>query len=362
VTARHIVSANGDRWWINLRTPDDEPGRQHRDQPIPKRPLISVVVPCFNEEEVLGETYLRLAATLATPAPTVMAPTVMAECDHEIVFVDDGSQDRTWQLMVSIAESDPRVRLARLSRNFGHQACLLAGLHEARGDAVVMMDADLQDPPELIPELVRQWREGYHVVSAHRSAREGETYFKRATAFVFYRVLRMFADQPIAVDTGDFRLLDRSVVDTVISLPEHQPFLRAQISWAGFAETTVDYVRAARQAGDSKYCFRDMLNLSGRALVACTTVPGRMPTMVGLTLFGGATVARTVFRHRVPASVWSFAGQTLLLGAVAQQTHLVFNQVRGRPSYVIQQRFSRCADQVADQVIATTNGGGVGIR
>jgi hypothetical protein len=353
MTIRHIVSAHGDRQWIDLRTPDDEPGTQDRDQPTPERPLISVVVPCFNEEEVLGETYLRLAATLAT-----LAPTALAECDHEIVFVDDGSRDRTWQLMVSIAESDPQVRLVRLSRNFGHQACLLAGLHEARGDAVVMMDADLQDPPELIPELVRQWRAGYHVVSAHRSAREGETYFKRATAFVFYRVLKTFADQPIAVDTGEFRLLDRSVVDTVISLPESRPFLRGQISWAGFEETTVDYVRAARHGGDSKYCLRDMLNLSGRALASCTMVPGRMPTMVGLTMFGGATVAGTVFRRRVPASVWSFAGQTLLLGAVAQQTHLVFNQVRGRPAYVIRQRFSRCADQVTP----TTNGGRVGAR
>ncbi|MDQ5855955.1 MAG: glycosyltransferase family 2 protein [Actinomycetota bacterium] len=341
--ARRIESANGNRRLLGLRTPDDEPGTQDRNRPTPERPLISVVVPCFNEEEVLRETYLRLTAIL----------TMLAECAHEIVFVDDGSRDRTWQLMVAIAESDSRVRLVRLSRNFGHQACLIAGLHEARGDAVVMMDADLQDPPELIPELVQQWRIGYHVVSAHRSAREGETYFKRATAFVFYRVLRTFADQPIAVDTGDFRLLDRSVVDIVISLHEHRPFLRGQISWAGFEETTVGYVRAARQAGDSKYCLRDMLNLSGGALASCTMVPGRLPTTVGLTLLGAATVLRTVFRRRVPASVWSFAGQTLLLGAVAQQTHLVFNQVRGRPSYIIRQRFSNCADQVT----AITNGG-----
>lgn len=336
MTIHHIASGNGGRGRITLQTSDDELERRDSDRLTPKRPLISVVVPCFNEEEVLEETYLRLTETLAA----------LAECDHEIVFVDDGSRDRTWQLMVSFADSDPRVRLVRLSRNFGHQACLLAGLHEARGDAVVMMDADLQDPPELIPELVRKWRAGYQVVSAHRIAREGEPYFKRATAFVFYRVLRIFADQPIAVDTGDFRLLDRSVVDIVISLPEHRPFLRGQISWAGFEEATVDYVRAARQAGDSKYCFRDMVNLSGRALASSTTVPGRLPTMVGLTLFGGATVVRTVFRCRVPASVWSLACQTLLLGAVSQQTHLVFNQVRGRPSYVVWQRFSTCTDQV----------------
>ena len=291
-------------------------------------------MPCFDEEEVLAETYARLVAALGS----------IPGCDREILFVDDGSRDKTWELLVAIAKSDADVRLIRLSRNFGHQCSLLAGLQEARGDAVVMMDADLQDPPELIPDLVDLWRDGWCVVSGQRCAREGETYFKRATAFVFYRLLKAFATQPVALDTGDFRLLDRSVVDIVTNLYEHQPFLRGQISWVGFNETTVDYVRAPRQAGDSKYSVRTMVSLSGRALASCSWMPAWLPTMAGLTSIAGATVARTVLRRRVPAAVWTFGCESLLLGAVAQHSHLVYSQVRGRPSYVIQERFSQNQD------------------
>lgn len=303
----------------------------------PDVPLISVVVPCFNEEEVLGETHARLVAALDS----------VPGCEREIVFVDDGSRDGTWERLVAIAQEDGCVRLIRFSRNFGHQASLLAGLGEARGDVVVMMDADLQDPPELIPHLVERWRDGWAVVSGRRCAREGETYFKRGTAFVFYRLLEAFATQPVALDTGDFRLLDRSVVDVVVNLNEYQPYLRGLISWVGFSETSVDYIRAPRRAGDSKYSARGMLELGGRAFASCTWIPAWLPTVVGLTSLAGATVTSTVLRRRVPVAVWTFSGQSLLLGALAQHSHLVYSQVRGRPSYVIQERFPRSLEDAA---------------
>ncbi|MFE4518645.1 glycosyltransferase family 2 protein [Kitasatospora sp. NPDC056783] len=290
------------------------------------RPLISVVVPCFNEEEVLPATYERLTAVMSR----------LAGCDHELVLVDDGSTDRTWEVLRELAADDPRVHLVRFSRNFGHQCGLLAGLREAAGDAVVMIDADLQDPPEVIPELVERWRQGWPVVSARRTRRQGESWSKRGSAYVFYRVLDVLADQPVARDTGDFRLLDRCVVDLVATLPERRLFLRGQISWAGFPETTVECVRRPRPAGRSKYGIRRQLGLAHQALMSCSDFPARLPVLAAAVVLGVA-VAGPVTGRRAPRGAWALGVQLLCLGVLADYVFQEYDQTRGRPAYLVRQ-------------------------
>ncbi|MEV7602163.1 glycosyltransferase family 2 protein [Kitasatospora sp. NPDC089797] len=290
------------------------------------RHLISVVVPCFNEEAVLPATYRRLTAVMSR----------LAGCDHELVLVDDGSTDRTWEVLRELAADDPRVHLVRFSRNFGHQCGLLAGLRAAAGDAVVMIDADLQDPPEVVPELVEQWRQGWPVVSARRTGREGETWSKRGSAYLFYRVLDLLADQPVARDTGDFRLLDRSVVDLIATLPERRLFLRGQISWAGLPETTVEYVRHPRPAGRSKYGIRRQLALAHQALMSCSAFPARLPVLAAAPVLGAA-VAGPLIGRRAPRGAWALGLQLLCLGVLADYVFQEYDQTRGRPVYLVRQ-------------------------
>ncbi|MFG3098756.1 glycosyltransferase family 2 protein [Streptomyces sp. NPDC048202] len=290
------------------------------------RSLISVVVPCFNEQDVLPRTYERLTAVLGH----------LPDCDHELVLVDDGSTDRTWDVLRDLAAHDPRVHLVRFSRNFGHQCGLLAGLREAVGDAVIMIDADLQDPPEIVPELVGRWRQGWPVVSAKRTCRQGESWSKRGSAYVFYRLLDMLADQPVARDTGDFRLLDRVVVDLVATLPERRLFLRGQISWAGFPEATVEYVRRARPAGSSKYGVRRQLSLAHRALMSCSAFPARLPVLAAGAALGAAATG-SLTGHKAPQGTWALGVQFLCLGVLADYALQEYDQTRGRPSYLVRQ-------------------------
>src|SRR5262245_58919561 len=186
--------------------------------------LLSVVVSCYNEEPALAATHQRLSQALAG----------IADLDYEVIFVDDGSIDQTYGVLSSIQEHDPRVRVLGLSRNFGHQIAVTAGLEASSGDAIVVIDADLQDPPEVIPEMVRLWREGNHVVYGNRTNREGEGRFKLFTAKAFYRVINRLSDTNMPVDTGDFRLMDRKVVDVLLRMPERGRYLRGMVSWAGF--------------------------------------------------------------------------------------------------------------------------------
>ncbi|MEU6271946.1 glycosyltransferase family 2 protein [Streptomyces populi] len=293
---------------------------------ISPRSLISVVVPCFNEQDVLPDTYERLTAVMSR----------LPDCDHELVLVDDGSTDRTWEVLQELAAHDSRLHLVRFSRNFGHQCGLLAGLREAVGDAVVMIDADLQDPPEVVPELVGRWRQGWPVVSARRTCREGESWSKRGSAYAFYRLLDVLADQPVARDTGDFRLLDRSVVDLITTLPERKLFLRGQISWAGFPETTVEYVRHPRPAGTSKYGIRRQLGLAHQALMSCSAFPARLPVLAATTSLGAA-VAGSLIGHKAPRGTWALGVQLLCLGVLADYTFQEYDQTRGRPAYLVRQ-------------------------
>ncbi|HYG68681.1 MAG TPA: glycosyltransferase family 2 protein, partial [Anaeromyxobacteraceae bacterium] len=204
-----------------------------------------MVVPCYNEEGVLAETMRRLKAFCDE-----------VDLEIELIFVDDGSRDRTRQLLRQYAAEDPRIKVVGFARNFGHQIAVTAGIDAASGDAVVLMDADLQDPPEVIHEMIAKWREGYDVVYGTRTERPGESAFKLATARWFYRILNRLSDVPIPLDAGDFRLMSRRVVDTLRAMPERDRFVRGIVSWVGFRQTPLPYRRAQRFAGESKYPLR----------------------------------------------------------------------------------------------------------
>ena len=211
--------------------------------PAEHRGLLSVVVPCFDEEAVIRETHRRLTAVLGE----------VPDLDFELVYVDDGSRDATLDVLRALQSSDARVRVIALSRNFGHQIAVSAGLAEANGDAVAVIDADLQDPPEVLLPMLERWRDGVDVAYGVRSARDGETAFKRWTASVFYRLLDRLADVAIPLDAGDFRLMDRKVVDAFLAMPERDRFVRGMVAWTGFRQEPVRYRRAAQAAGETKY-------------------------------------------------------------------------------------------------------------
>ena len=239
--------------------------------------LISVIVPLYNEEEVIGESYRRLTQVMSS-----------MEEDYELIFVNDGSRDKTFDLARGIQEKDPHVVLVDFSRNFGHQMAVSAGLEQARGDAVVIIDADLQDPPELIPKMVEMWRGGAEVVYGKRASRQGETAFKKLTAFCYYRVLDALSGWKIPKDTGDFRLMDRKVADVLRSMPEHNRFLRGMVSWLGFRQVPLEFVREERFAGTTKYPLKKMLKLASDGIVSFSGKPfGIMRVLGGLLLAAG---------------------------------------------------------------------------
>jgi len=199
------------------------------------KPLVSIVVPCYNEEEVISETYRRLSALALS----------QNSYEFEIVFVDDGSRDRTLELLRAMSAEDEHVKIVVFSRNFGHQLAVTAGMDEASGDAVVIIDADLQDPPDVIPEMLAKWNEGYAVVYGVRTERKGESSFKRLTAHLFYRLLNALSDTSIPLDTGDFRLIDRAVVNTLGTMNERDRFIRGMVSWVGFKQLPLDINESA---------------------------------------------------------------------------------------------------------------------
>ena len=232
------------------------------------RALLSVVVPCFDEEAVIGETHRRLVATLQS----------VPDLDFELVYVDDGSRDATLNLLRELQRADARVRVLALSRNFGHQTAVTAGLQCAVGDAVVLIDADLQEPPEVIPEMLERWRRGTDDAYGLRTERDGETRFKRWASGAFYRLLNRLVDIPIPLDTGDFRLMDRKVVDAVLAMPERDRFVRGMVAWTGFRQEPVPYRRAARAAGETKYPFGKLLRLAIDGILSFSLAPLRLVT------------------------------------------------------------------------------------
>jgi dolichol-phosphate mannosyltransferase len=289
------------------------------------KPEISVVVPCFNEDVVLPETTRRLTASLEQIGRS-----------FEIIYVDDGSKDHTPSVLTDLHASDPRIRVVRLSRNFGHQIAISAGLEYARGAAIVLIDADLQDPPEVIAEMVSLWRQGYDVVYGTRRNREGETAFKTLTAKWFYRFVNQLSDVPIPLDSGDFRLLDRRVVDALLTMPERDRFMRGMVSWVGFRQVSVAYDRAPRHAGDSKYTLFRMARFAADGILSFSIAPLRIASVMGVASFalafvGGLTAVGVGLASGRWVSPWAWVLLAVLLLGGAQLLCLgIFGEYLGR--------------------------------
>jgi dolichol-phosphate mannosyltransferase len=303
-------------------------------------PEISIVVPCFNEESVLAETHRRLTSTMMEAGRT-----------FELVYVDDGSRDRTPAMLAELQRSDPRVRVVVLSRNFGHQIAITAGLNYSRGQAVVLIDADLQDPPEVILEMIARWREGYEVVYGTRTRRVGETAFKTKTAEWFYRLINRISEIPIPLDTGDFRLLDRKAVDALGAMPERDRFVRGMVSWVGFRQIAVPYDRAARHAGVSKYSLFRMVKFAVDGILSFSIVPLRLATFLGLAasvsaLIGTMVVAVLALVGKLRPAGWMavllaglFIGgvQLICLGIVGEYLGRIYGESKRRPLYLVRE-------------------------
>ncbi len=299
---------------------------------------ISVVVPVFNEQDCIEEFHRRLTAAMAGVTDS-----------WEVVFVDDGSRDKSFMLLTELTARDSRARLLSLSRNFGHQAAVSAGLQHAAGRAVVVIDADLQDPPELIGDLVAVWHDGAEVVHAVRTRRLGETRLKRWMARLFYRAIRRATSFDIQVDAGDFRLIDRRVVEVLLDMPERHRFIRGLTAWAGFDQRTVGYVRDARHAGTTKYPLRKQLRLAFTALTAFSLVPLQLASVLGLGIAAVSAVAMPVVIALRLLGVEGLGGQTTVLIVVmffggVQLTFLglfgeylgrINEEVRHRPLFVV---------------------------
>lgn len=305
------------------------------------KPVFSFIVPILNEEETLLETYRRLARVMDG-----------LEGDSEIVLVDDGSNDGSLEMMRDLHQRDPRVRYVSLARNFGHQIAVTAGLAFARGDAVIVLDADLQDPPELIPTMIDQWRAGYHVVYGKHISRQRESVAKKVLAYVFYRFLRLLTNEDIPADTGDFCLMDRKVVDVLNSLPERGRYLRGLRAWIGFRQTAVPFEREARYAGKVKYTFRKSFSLAMTGIVSFSRVPLRVATYLGLlvALFALVMIGVVIYWRLVyPATpligytiitaviLFLAAVQLLCLGIIGEYLGRVYEEVKGRPIFTLKE-------------------------
>ena len=303
---------------------------------------LSVVVPCFNEQDMITATHERLSAALRG----------LANVTGEIVYVDDGSKDLTLERLRNIASRDSAVRVVVLSRNFGHQKALSAGLEHATGGACVIIDADLQDPPELIGEFVAQWRAGADVAYGVRRRRDGESGFKLLTAHAYYRLMGKVSEADIPFDAGDFRLMDRSVIEALATMPERDRFLRGMVAWVGFRQVAVPYDRAARVAGETKYPFRRMVQFALDGLFSFSAKPLRIATYFGFFASALAVVGvlyaftlRLFTTAVVPG--WAtlliavlFLGgvQLVSLGIIGEYIARIYGEVKQRPLYLVRER------------------------
>lgn len=302
-------------------------------------PILSVVVPAYNEEESLPILYERLLPVLSGLA-----------VPWELIIADDGSSDDTWAKIMALHDRDPRVRGARLSRNFGHQYGLFAGLVFARGDAVVSMDADLQHPPEVIPELLEEWRRGRKIVHTARAEDESAGWFKRRTSALFYRLFSALSGVHITPGAADFRLMDRQVVDILLRLPEDGLFLRGLVHWMGFPSSSVEYEASARLRGRSKYDLRRMLLLGWTGITSFSVIPLRVAVVIGVltsvvaflgivyALYSKLIVGTAVAGWASAVSIISFLFGVLfiLLGIVGEYVGRIFVEVRSRPRFIVQ--------------------------
>ena len=310
-----------------------------------------MVVPCFDEEAVISETHRRLVAALER----------IPETGFEIIYVDDGSRDGTMELLRGVQAADARVRVVALTRNFGQPMALTAGVAEAGGEAVAMIDADLQDPPEIIAEMLERWRRGADVAYGLRPERDGETAFKRWTAWAYYRLLARITNVAIPPDTGDCRLMDRAVADAFLAMPERDRFVRGMVSWAGFRQEPVRYRRAARAAGQTKYSLRKMVGLAADGILSFSLLPLRAATWLGVSA-AGLALAGIVYAlvARLATGAWIegwaatflavlFLGgvQLMLIGVLGEYLGRVYGEVKRRPLYLVRERLGFPAARAA---------------
>ena len=306
---------------------------------------ISIVIPMYFEEEVANECYNRTKKMLNT----------LKNYDYEIIFVNDGSKDKTLQILENIAQNDNNVKVLSFSRNFGHQAAVTAGLKYTTGDVVAIMDADLQDPPEVITEMLELWEQGNEVIYAKRKSREGESKFKLFTAKMFYKVLNGLSDVEIPKDTGDFRLADRKVIDVINSLPEHNKFLRGLFSWVGFKQIPLEYERKERFAGKTKYPLKKMLKLASDGIPRFSTKPLKILGALGLISVIASIVILIyalisyIFNLNQLTAGWTsimvtvtFLGgmQLLSIWLISEYIGKIYDESKGRPEYIIDKKIN----------------------
>jgi len=302
-------------------------------------PYLSVVLPCYNESQVIRETHRRIAAVCQS-----------LDKPYEIVVVNDGSRDGTWAILLQIAKEDSHLVAVNLSRNHGHQLAISAGLSFARGERILIMDADLQDPPELLPDMLRKMDEGVEVVYAQRRSRPGDAPIKRFFCAVFYRLLDRLADAHIPLDTGDFRLISRRVCDQIVAMPERHRFIRGMVSWVGYRQEAILYDRDARFAGETKYPLRKLVALALDGIISSSLKPLMFATLIGsVTVFAGFLLLLYALYS------WMFVGTTppgwasllitvvfmgglqlMVLGIMGEYLGRIYEQTRGRPTFLVE--------------------------
>ena len=306
---------------------------------------ISVIVPMYYEEKVAEECYKRLTACLQK----------LTDYTYEIIIIDDGSKDKTLEILENIANKDDKVKIISFSRNFGHQAAVTAGLKHVSGDAIIIIDADLQDPPELIPQMIQLWEQGNEIIYAKRKKRKGESPFKLLSAKLFYQILNALSDTEIPKDTGDFRLVDRKVVDTINNMPEHNKFLRGLFSWVGYKQIPFEYEREERFAGKTKYPLRKMLKLASDGIISFSTKPlklvgllGFISIVISILILIYALLSYFLKLNQLSAgwtslmvAITFFAGvQLLSIWIMSEYIGRIYDETKQRPQFIINKKIN----------------------
>lgn len=306
---------------------------------------ISVIVPMYYEEKVAEECYKRLTTCLQK----------LIDYTYEIIIIDDGSKDKTLEILENIASKDDKVKVISFSRNFGHQAAVTAGLKHVSGDAIIIIDADLQDPPELIPQMMQLWEQGNEIIYAKRKKRKGESPFKLLSAKLFYQILNALSDTEIPKDTGDFRLVDRKVVDTINNMPEHNKFLRGLFSWVGYKQIPFEYEREERFAGKTKYPLRKMLKLASDGIISFSTKPLKLVGLLGLIsivisilILIYALLSYFLKLNQLSAgwtslmvAITFFAGvQLLSIWIMSEYIGRIYDETKQRPQFIINKKIN----------------------